>query len=406
MIALSLALRNLWKNRRRSCATLLAIAIGHAAINLFAGYIFNTYSALRGSAIYGEGLGHLTIARTGYFTQGSLKPEQYLLSEDELRRLTAVLDKAIAPRVVSARLSASGLVSNGKLSTIFIAEGEAPALANRIWRRGSGRPKLDPDKPMAGLVSKGLAARLGVEPGNNVTVLANTMSGQINALDLEVLRIWDTGTAATNDKTLRLPLTFVQQLLDTDGANRVAVLLDDDADADAARAYLRPILASAGFDVEIKTWVELSNFYRQVRNLFDLIFAFLSAIVLVVVLMGIVNTQTMSVMERVREIGTLRALGMRRGAVVRLFATEGAVLGALGTMTGAFITTVAVLVIRTGHIRYTPPSSSASVPLSVSLLPDRLVETALLLCVVAALAACWPARRAARMEIVEALGHA
>ncbi|MFT4174353.1 MAG: FtsX-like permease family protein [Rhodocyclaceae bacterium] len=405
MIAPTLALRNVWKNRRRSCATLLAIAVGHAAVNLFAGYIFNTYAALRDSAIYGEGLGHLTIARRGYFEQGSLKPEHYLFSEAELRRMSEVLATSIAPRVVSPRLSASGLVSNGKLSTIFIAEGEAPELANRLWRRGAGRPKLDPDKPAAGLVSKGLAERLGAAAGGSVVVLANTMAGQINALDLEVLRVWDTGNAATNDKSLRLPLAFVRQLLDTDGASRICVLLDEGADADAARARLQPVLAAAGFDVDIKTWIELSSFYRQVRNLFDLIFAFLSAIVLVVVLMGIVNTQSMSVMERVREIGTLRALGMRRAAVVRLFAAEGALLGIVGSALGAVMTVLAVLAIRVGHIRYTPPSSSASVPLSVSLLPDRLIETAVLLCLVATLAACWPARRAARMEIVDALGH-
>lgn len=405
MISLTLALRNLWKNRRRSLATLLAIAVGFAAINLFAGYIFNTYAALRDSSIYGEGLGHLTLARKDYFKFGSLKPEQYMFSKADLVRIQQVVESALAPQVVSPRLSVSGLVSNGKLSTIFIAEGEDPALSNRIWRRGNGRPKLDPARPSAGLVSKGLAERLEVDTGGSVVTLANTLEGQINALDLEVLRIWDTGTAATNDKSLRLPLSFVRQILDTDGASRIVVLLEDGADADAARAKLRPALAAAGYEVDIRTWMELSAFYRQVRSLYDLIFAFLFVIVSVVVLMSIVNTQTMSVLERVREIGTLRALGMQRGAVVRLFATEGALLGALGAATGTLLTCLAVMAIRMGHITYTPPSASNAVPLSVSLLPAQLAETTVLLCLVATLAACWPARRAARTEIVDALGH-
>ncbi|MBS1208449.1 MAG: transporter permease YtrF [Proteobacteria bacterium] len=405
MIAFKLALRNLWKNRRRSLATLIAIALGFAAINLFAGYIHNSYNGLRLGSIYGEGLGHLTIARKGFFEQGSLKPEQFLFSETELARLTQVLGAEAGVQVVSPRLSASGLVSNGKLSTIFIAEGEDPALANRIWRRGMGRPKLDPAQPGAGLVSRVLAERLGVKAGGNLVTLSNTLEGQINALDLDVLRVWDTGTAATNDKSLRLPLSYVQKLLDTRGASRVVVLLDEDADADAARAVLAPRLAAAGFEVDIKTWVELSNYYRQVKRLFDLIFAFLFVIVFVVVLMSIINTLSMSVMERVREIGTLRALGMQRWAVVRIFAAEGSLLGLLGSLGGVVLTLLVKLLITLGHVSYTPPSSSSPVPLSISVLPSMLGVTLLVLCLVATLAACWPARRAAHIEIVDALGH-
>jgi putative ABC transport system permease protein len=235
--------------------------------------------------------------------------------------------------------------------------------------------------------------------------LSNTLEGQINALDLEVLRVWDTGIAATNDKSLRLPLSYVQQLLDTSGASRVVVLLDEEADADAIRASIAPKLVAAGFDVDIKTWVELSSYYRQVKNLFDLIFAFLFVIVFIVALMSIINTLSMSVMERVREIGTLRALGMQRWAVVRIFAAEGLLLGAFGSLGGTAFTLLAQFAISVSHLSYTPPSSSSPVPLSVSVLPSMLGTTLLILCLVATLAACWPARRAAHIEIVDALGH-
>ena len=405
MIAMTLALRNLWKNRRRSLATLLAISIGFAAVNLFAGYITDTYTGLRNSSIYGEGLGHLTIARKGYFANGFLQPERYILGPGELASLTRVLREDPRVQVVSPRLSASGLVSNGRLSTIFIAEGEDPQLANRIWQHSTGSFRLDPQKPDAGLVSKALAERLGVDPNGSLVTMGATLEGQINALDLDVLQIWDTGNAATNDKSLRLPLGYVQRLLDTQGVSRVVVLLAEGSDADALRASLLPRLQAAGFDVEIKTWVELSNYYRQVKHLFDLIFAFLFTIVFVVVLMSIINTLTMSVMERVREIGTLRALGMQRLAVVRIFATEGALLGVAGSLGGALLTGALIAVVRLGHVTYTPPASSSPVPLSIAFLPGMLGSTLLILALVATLAACWPARRAARLEIVDALGH-
>ena len=405
MISLTLALRNLWKNRRRSLATLLAIAIGFAAVNLFAGYIHVVYESLRASAIRDDGLGHVTIAKRGFFANGSLNPERYIFSAAELARLETVLRE---PQValVSPRLAVSGLVSNGRVSTIFIAEGELPAAANALRRPAQGEPRLDARQPTGGMVGKQLAEVLGASVGSNLVLMTSTYSGQTNALDLDVAALWDTGNEATNDKALRLPLAFVQSLLDTDGASRVAVLLADEAaDADRYRAALLPRLAAAGFDVEVRSWYELSSWYRQVRGLFDMIFTFLFTIVFVVVLMSIVNTLSMSVMERVREIGTLRALGMRKGGIVRLFAVEGGVLGGVGCLIGCVLSVLLAALVNAAGISYTPPSSSAAVTLSVAVLPATLAMSALFLATVAMLAALWPARRAAQIEIVDALGH-
>jgi putative ABC transport system permease protein len=410
MIALTLALRNLWKNRRRSLATLLAIAVGFAAINLFAGYVRDVYQGLRAAAIHGEGLGHLTIAKRGFFEGGSLNPAHFIFNKAEMDRLRAIIVSEPGVVLATPQLSASGLVSNGKLSTIFIADGEDPEAAGRLRANPlrSAEPAqagLDPSRPAAGLVSQDLAGMLGAASGSSLTVMTTTLAGQTNALDLDVIGTWDTGTAASNDKFLRLPLAYVQQLLDTDGASRVVVLLDESLDADRMRAALGAKLGAAGFDVDMRTWVERSNFYRQVKNLFDLIFLFLFSIVFIVVLMSIVNTLSMSVMERVREIGTLRALGMRKGGVVRLFAVEGGVLGAFGCLFGAAFTGVTAAAVNAAHIQYTPPSSSNPVPLTVAVVSGTLAGSLLVLSLVAMLAACWPARRAARVEIVDALGH-
>lgn len=405
MIALTLAVRNLWKNRRRSLATVLAIAIGYAAVNLFAGYISVVYQSMRASAIHQDGLGHVTIAKRGFFARGSLDPERYVFSGAELQRLEKLL-RGPQVALVSPRLSTSGLVSNGRVSTIFIADGERPDEANAMRQGGVGAARLDPARPDSGLVGKGLAEMLGATVGSSLVVFTSTLAGQTNALDLGVDALWDTGVEATNDKALRLPLAFVQKLLDSDGASRVAVLLADDAaDADRYRSEILPRLAAAGFDADVKTWVELSSWYRQVKNLFDLIFAFLFSIVFVVVLMGIVNTLSMSVMERVREIGTLRALGMKKGGVVRLFAVEGAVLGGVGCLCGAALSVSLATLINLADISYTPPSSTAAVALSVAVQPGMLLISALILALVAMTAAFWPARRAAHIEIVDALGH-
>jgi putative ABC transport system permease protein len=113
----------------------------------------------------------------------------------------------------------------------------------------------------------------------------------------------------------------------------------------------------------------------------------------------------MSVMERVREIGTLRAIGMRRSGVLRLFALEGGVLGLLGCLVGVALTLLIGSIINGSQLSYTPPSSSSPVPLAVMILPMQMLTLVGLLSVVSMLAACVPARRAAQLEVVDALGH-
>lgn len=402
MIALTLALRNLWLNRRRSLATILAVAVGFTAINLFGGYIHDVYRGLKSSAIHGEGLGHLTVARNGFFTEGALHPERYSLKGDELKRLLSTLESTPGVKLATPRIGLSGLISNGRISTIFIGEGQVPQDMAEL-----GQPhKLNPKHPVGGLMSSGLGQLLGVKPGQTTVIMGSTLAGQTNALDFEVDGFFDTGNAGTNDKSLILPLGYAQQLLDTQGASRVVVLLNDEnADAAAVRATLLPRLKAAGFDVEIRTWVEQSAFYQQVKNLFDLIFMFLFSIVFVVVLMSIINTLTMSVMERVREIGTLRALGYQRGGILSLFAAEGLVLGAVGAGIGVVITVTIAVLINSAGVSYVPPSSSSPVPLTVGLVPGSLFTILCLLALVSMLAALVPARRAAKIEIVDALGH-
>lgn len=114
----------------------------------------------------------------------------------------------------------------------------------------------------------------------------------------------------------------------------------------------------------------------------------------------------MAVMERTREIGTLRALGLKRRGVSWLFAMEGGLLGLFGSFIGVVLHTAVWAVIRGVHPTYTPPGVSNPVPLTVDLVPHTLILLALCLMVLSVFAAIIPARRAARQNIVNALGHA
>jgi putative ABC transport system permease protein len=125
----------------------------------------------------------------------------------------------------------------------------------------------------------------------------------------------------------------------------------------------------------------------------------------VIVVMSVVNTMSMSVMERTREIGTLRALGFKQYGVKFLFSTEGMLLGLLGSLLGAMIFFGVYFVIEATNPTYMPPSSSNAIPLRVDLVWPSLTRNMLFMLVLSTLAALVPARRSARMTIVDALGH-
>ncbi len=410
---LTISLRNIMKNGRRSLMTIMAIALGYAAVNLFQGYVHNTYKGLTNAAIHGEGLGHLTIFKKGFLEQGKLHPEKYQFNNEEVRRISELVKRQPDVELVTPRLSVSGIISNGKNSTIFISEGLVPEedrlIRGDLTKYTSFKGSYLTDKEKSGVVvGSDLAAMLSLDQDSDAVILSNTYSGMANALDVKVLGIYNTGTAATNDKTILMTYRHAQDLVDKQGAERLVVLLKNRGDGKTtatAAANIRSLLSDAGISAEVKTWNELSVFYNQVKNLFDMIFLFIFSIVLVIVVMSVVNTMSMSVMERTREIGTLRALGLKRYGVKFLFAAEGLLLGIMGSAAGCIIFFAVYAIITLTHPTYIPPASSNPVPLQVDLIWTVLLRSIFLMSALSMLAAFIPARRSARMTIVDALGH-
>ncbi|MBA3006108.1 MAG: ABC transporter permease [Proteobacteria bacterium] len=400
-------LRNLLRNYRRSLITVLSIAIGFAAISLFAGYAQTTYRGLSEQAVYGELLGHLTITKHGLINEGRLHPEQYLMTYNEIEQIAKVVRKNVSDAYVAPRLGINGLLSNGHVSTIFLAEGIAPSdmeVLRGPRRNASGG--LSADTQSGVTVARGLAEMLGLKEGSDASLLVSTLHGQANAIDVTITDTFSTGNAGMEDKFMFVPLALVQSLFDAQGrADRITVLLPDVTQTEAVRMQLVTQLKAAGFDLEINTWEELSVFYRQVKSMFDMIFGFLLAIVVSIIVMSITNAMTMSVIERTREIGTLRAIGVHRSSVVRLFATEALLMVMLGCLAGLTLTLLVRFGINAADITYQPPNSTDKVPLLIGFDFTKAIASAVLLSLLSITAAILPAQRAASRPIIDALGH-
>jgi putative ABC transport system permease protein len=407
---IKIAFRNILKNKRRSFVTLLAISIGYTAVSVFRGYTDNTYEGLRTSAIRGEGLGHLTIYKAGWIEKGKIDPDKYMFSREDIKRITDIAEEEEEVLLATPQLHLSGLVSNGNISTIFLAQGVIPRDDKTIkgaW--AAFRPVrgnvLDEKKPYGVEMAEDLARHLDLGPGADGVVMASTLDGQMNAMDIQISGVYDSGSDATNDKYMRVPFSFAQSLYDTEKADRIVVLLDDWKKTEQARTRLQGRLSRAGLKCEIKTWNELSLFYSKVKGMFDMIFMFLFSIVFIIVVMSTVNTMGMAVLERTREIGTLRALGLKRRGVSFLFAIEGSLLGLIGSILGVMLNVAVWAVIRAVEPTYIPPGVSTPVPLIVNLVPQTMVGLMIFLILLSLTAAILPARRAARQNVVDALGH-
>lgn len=409
---LKIAARNLAKNKRRSFLTMTAIAFGYAAVNLFGGFTAYMYEGLREGAVYGTMRGHLTVFKAGYLDKGQLDPAAHFLGPQELSGMEDVW-KAV-PQIIltTPQLGFTGLISNGKVSTIFIGRGIEAWALREFWNRRlltrvqefEGRP-LDDAQPDGVALSRGLARLVDIHLDETAVVLANTVDGLVNALDVTAVQLIDVGASALEDKVLLVPLGLARKLLDTQGADRVVVLLQDHRQTEEVKGRLGELFRSKGLAVDIRTWIELSPEYTRTKKMFDVIFMFVFMIVFVIVVMSVINTMSMAVFERTREIGTLRALGLKRLGVLRLFGLESVLLGVVGTVGGFLLTAGGWLYVRMAQPMWTPPTMVRPVPLMILIVPEYLAMSWIIMVCLCLLASLLPARRAARQNVVEALGH-
>jgi putative ABC transport system permease protein len=140
--------------------------------------------------------------------------------------------------------------------------------------------------------------------------------------------------------------------------------------------------------------------------MFDVIFVVSFVIVFMIVVMSVVNTFTMAVLERTREIGTLRALGVKRRRIIGLFSMESIVLGGFGSLLGIGLTLLVITTVTWLEPTWVPPQMARRVPLQIYLVPPYWVFSTLMLMVLSTCAAILPARKAAHMPIPNALGYA
>ena len=177
-----------------------------------------------------------------------------------------------------------------------------------------------------------------------------------------------------------------------------------------AAVKLKALLAQVAPDqaLSVLNFETLNPFYSQTMALFDTIFAFIFVLIGGIVLFSVSNTMNAAVVERTTEIGTLRSIGLRQSGIRRLFVTEGFLLGTTGAVVGVLGALVISFIVNRSGLTWLPPGGSEALPLTVRVWGETrmIAGTAIGLVVIGAASAWWPAYRAARLKIVDALRHA
>lgn len=408
-----LALRNLARNRRRTAISLAVVAVGTAALLLTAGFVEFSFDGLAEAMIHG-GLGHLEVARESA-TQGRMATLERSATDglDDWQEIQQRIESLPGVLAAAPTLHVAGMASTGAgRSAAFLGVGGDPVRERRMGftvKLRQGAPLADAP-PREGedtvLLALGLAQALGVGPGDKLTLLAVDPDGMLNALDVRVAGLVTTGVQELDTRYLRLHLLSAQRLLGTAGASNLIVTLDRTDRTGEAQAAVRGVLAGHRPPLAVVPWTERAPFHGQVRALYHGIFWFLGSIVFALVVLATSNTLAMAVMERVREFGTLRALGTSIGQVGALVGLEALWLGLIGGLLGDLLGAGLILGLNALEITMAPPPGAVDpIDLQVLFVPEAFVGSVVLMLVVLALAAVGPVLRVSRLRIVEALAH-
>ena len=448
--------------------TLMAMVLGEVAVLLFGGYVTDIEYGMQSEFV--RRTGHLQIQHKDYYRIGGGNPAAYGVAGYERIIATVRQDPVLAPMltVVTPSLQFGGIAGNfaaGVSRTVFVngvvVEDQARMQTwndyqQRILSRpfslagttadsavigtgvarvlqlcaaldvpdcASAAPRDEPKgaalpDDIAALADLGKApapapAAAALAPGRpRIEILAANARGAPNVAAVSVLRAEFQGVKELDDVYIGLHLAQAQKLIF--GAaplqvTAIALQLQHTAQLGLARARLDELLKTTLNDAPLTVldYETLNPFYRQALSMFASIFGFISVLIGAIVLFTVSNTMSMAVVERTVEIGTLRAIGLRRSGIRATFVCEGVVLGCFGALLG--IVTAFALAWAINHLGLTwvAPGRVDPTPLAVRVAGENglMIISAIGLVVVAALSAILPAARAARMNIVDALRH-
>jgi putative ABC transport system permease protein len=408
-----IAARNVVRNARRTLITLAALLLGVGVMVSIRGTVNGLQRSMKEGMVLGQ-TGALQIHRTGYMKNvlGSPLNLDFALDDALLKKIAAVPHvTAIAPRILFG-----GMVNlvppdpkpgeEGGATLFMIAMALDPVQELKVCSRrgqlfdGPAQKFFQPGNQDGVVITAELAKALGGKLTGLAALLAPDKDGALSGENATLLGTMNMQTPGDR-KIGVVPLALAQRLLKMDGrATELAVALDDFDRAEEVAAQLRTVL---GQDFEVHVWLDIVTFFKDVMFNQNFMLTLIATVFMVLMLLGIANTMLMAVLDRTREIGTMMAVGVRRGKIVQLFLMEAAVIGALGGSVGGVVGALFVGWLNQRGITITLPTSTVPFVIRPYVTPAYLAGVVALAAAGAVVFAIYPAWRASRMRPVQAL---
>lgn len=435
------AVRNLLQGGRRSMLLALAVAMVTALLVLLSALSAGLESTMIRSASTLMS-GHVNVGGFYKATRTQAAPvvtdlaKIRAMAEAETARISPVDQVIDRLRGWGKLISPSGSFMAGIVG-VDIREERRLREVIQLVPSPEGVPTGDLDalaEPGTALIFEGQAARLNVRVGDMLTLVANTLGGQRNTADLRIVAIAkDIGFLSAT--TVFVPKSSVQGLyqIKKDATGAVQIYLKNPEEAPLVMEALRPKLEAAGYTLmdhdprpffmkfervsgedwrgqklDVTTWRDEVSFLLWILTGFNTVRWLLLGGLLIIVVVGIMNTLWMTIRERTRELGTLRAVGMKRSGVLLMILFEGLALGLFSATTGALAGALIAVGLDAAAL-YIPMQAFQMVLMSDHLhlvtRPGDLFSAIAIVSTITTFAGLLPAWRAARMRPVNAIHH-
>lgn len=405
------AFRNVTRNVKRTTLTALAVFIGLTVAITVRGLLNGLQTGIKDQ---------ITRAETG---DVQIHHDQFKDSPDMMPLdLNITLDAAFTKQVFSnpevramaGRIVFGGLINNEDqtVTTTYFARGidsenedkVNPLMKDNLFKGRMPRPAKKETDVKEIVVTKQLAKMLKLKIGSEIMLTGKTLEGSMAASDVKVVGIFELKLATMNRRMVLMHLKSAQLMLHM--GNRVTEIVVDIKDASRSEAVavaLQKMLTGKGFKVQVDAWEEIAKMYSTIMQLQNVVFAVISAVLFILVLTGIINTMLMTVYERVREIGTMMAMGVKRRRVLMMFLFESICIGLIGSVLGVIAGSSIVALLNRKGIVFVLPGSEGTVVVLPSVTPTFVLLSVALALVGALLAALYPAWRASKLRPAEAI---
>lgn len=457
-----IALRNLLKNSHRSVITITSIGIGGLAMMLFGGFVTSIYFGVQTGLIQEQG--QLQIYQQGYLQYGAADPDNYTINNYQTTIDLLLSDRQLSQQisVITPQISLSGIagVVSTDNSKTFLGRGVIAQDADKMrawdgWNVRVSTPLtgLTQDQQDGAVVGVGMARQLGLckplniadcedpprlrkaisderidvsnlmsgedqaqlsqgsveQKGPRLNLLAASSEGAPNIESVYITQAQPQAIRSLDNAFVMMHFDLARELLygEQPRATVILVQLKDPNQVEQIKLRIQQKLDANGIPLEVLRFNEVDPSFDRVFNMFTFIFGVVSIFLGIVIIFTITNTINLTVMERVGEIGTIRAMGFRRSFIMRMFLSESALMGLFGILAAFIFTLIFSTIINNMNLSWTPPSNATPLTINLMILenPPLVLGIMSFLFVLSILAAIWPTYKASRMNIISAIQH-